>query len=190
MNKILLIDNYDSFTYNLQHLVQSQFDGEIIVLRDFEIYLEDLEMYKAIIISPGPGRPETTPIVMEILKKVGKKIPVLGVCLGMQCINEFFGGKTIRASKPMHGKVSKLKSTNGAKLFKNIPQDIEIARYHSLIIEPSKELDITGYSDDGVIMAISHSRYPIFGLQFHPESFLSTYGDIMIKNFLEESNLI
>lgn len=190
MNKILLIDNYDSFTYNLLHLVCGQYSGEVEVLRDHEISMDNLNTYSAIIISPGPGRPETTPIVMEILKIVPNTMPILGICLGMQCLNEFFGGTTIRATDPIHGKVSKLNHSDDSGIFKNIPQDIDIARYHSLIIIPSENIKITGYTDDGVIMAMCHNKLPIYGLQFHPESFLCQYGDIMIKNFLEVSNLI
>lgn len=190
MDKILLIDNYDSFTYNLLHLVKSQYSGDVVVLRNNEVSMDNLYKYNAIIISPGPGRPKTTPTVMNILKKVQITTPILGICLGMQCINEFFDGTTERATNPIHGKVSKLKHFDNNGIFKNIPQGINIARYHSLIINPSKHVKITGYSDNGVIMAIQHKEFPIFGLQFHPESFLCEYGDIMMRNFLEVSDLI
>lgn len=190
MNKILLIDNYDSFTYNLLHLIQQQYTGKVEVLRDYQIPLDQLDMYSAIIISPGPGRPETTPIVMNILGIVPVTIPILGICLGMQCINEFFGGSTVKGVIPVHGKVSKLRHNDPRGIYKYIPQDIDIARYHSLVISPASSLSITGYSEDNTIMSISHITRPIYGIQFHPESFLSQYGDRIIKNFLEVTALL
>ncbi|QEN05994.1 aminodeoxychorismate/anthranilate synthase component II [Thiospirochaeta perfilievii] len=189
MNRILLIDNYDSFTYNLLHLIKSQYPGPIDVLRDYEISIDKIDDYSAIIISPGPGRPKATPIVKEVLDNIKISTPVLGICLGMQCINEYFGGKTVRGVRPIHGKVS-IFTHKTSPLFKNIPKTIEIARYHSLVIEPSKEVKILGYSKDGTIMAITHKTRPIYGLQFHPESFLTEYGDKLVSNFFVEYNLI
>ncbi|OQY37350.1 MAG: hypothetical protein B6229_08585 [Spirochaetaceae bacterium 4572_7] len=184
MEKILLLDNYDSFTYNLLHLIKKVYTGDVIVKRDRQIDIKEIEQYRAIIISPGPGRPETTPMAMEIIRKYHKTKPILGICLGMQCINDFFGGNTINAPYPIHGKTSKLKH-NSAGLLKNIPQDIDIARYHSLIIKPATNIEVTGICDKNLPMSIKHKNYPIFGLQFHPESFLTQYGKEMINNFLE-----
>lgn len=178
---ILLLDNYDSFTYNLSHLVRSQFKGNVDVSRSPD--LNNLDRYNAIILSPGPGRPETTPIAMELIKKTYLTKPILGICLGMQCINEFFGGSTIKSTYPIHGKQSLL-SHNSAGIFKSIPNNIKIARYHSLIVKETSEVEITGTTDN-IPMALKHKNLPIFGLQFHPESFLCEYGDIMIKNFIE-----
>lgn len=189
MNSILLLDNYDSFTYNLYHLVQKNYNGEVIVKRDYEIKSSELNDYDAFIISPGPGRPQTTPEAMKILTMFSESKPILGICLGMQCINEFFGGKTVKADKPMHGKSSKFLHNNRSSIFIDIPIEINIARYHSLVVEPSKDLVISGHSLDGTVMAIEHKILPIFGLQFHPESFLSEYGDDIIKNFLDVAGL-
>lgn len=185
MNSILLLDNYDSFTYNLYNLIQKNYIGDVIVKRDIEIIDSELENYDAFIISPGPGNPLTTPKAMEIISKFAKKKPILGICLGMQCLNQYFCGKTIKAIKPVHGKTSIFSHNNRSKLFIGLPTHFEIARYHSLQIVPSENLVITGYSDDNTIMSIEHETLPIFGLQFHPESFLSQYGDEIIINFLQ-----
>lgn len=185
MNKILLLDNYDSFTYNLYHLVQKEYSGKVEVLRDSQIDLKSLSSYSAIVISPGPGRPQTTPAAMNILNTIPETMPVLGICLGMQCINEFFGGETVRGDYPLHGKVYKLHH-DCRGLFHNIPDNIDIARYHSLVINIGNNLNITSRSDDGVIMSIEHKTRPVYGIQFHPESFLTQYGDRMVANFLKE----
>lgn len=189
MKKILLLDNYDSFTYNLQHLVQKNYNGVVEVKRDYEINEYNLENYCSIIISPGPGRPETTPVAMNILSRYWNKKPILGICLGMQCINEFFGGKTIRANEAIHGKTSIFRHNNSSDIFLNVPQDIHVARYHSLVVSPNNTMKITGYTDDKIIMSIEHKSLPIFGLQFHPESFLSQYSDRIITNFINAAGL-
>ncbi len=188
MNKILLLDNYDSFTYNLSHLVQKMYSGEVVVLRDKDINYKELDSFEAIIISPGPGRPKTTPAAMDIIDKLHKTKPILGICLGMQCLNEYFNGETIKATNPIHGKVYKLTHSCN-QMFKNVPQNSNIARYHSLTIKPSKDLIITGYVDDKTIMAIKHKTLPLYGLQFHPESFLTSCGDIMIRNFFNMAGI-
>lgn len=184
---ILFIDNYDSFTYNLVQLFLPMYSN-ILVKRHDKISLEEIEKLpiKAIIISPGPKDPMHAGISCDCIKKFYKRIPILGVCLGMQCINECFGGKTINSPLPIHGKTSKFYH-NQKGLFKNIPSPIKVARYHSLCIEPkaNSPLSIDGHSEDGVIMAISHPKYPLFGVQFHPESFLTEYGETIAKNFLE-----
>ncbi len=183
MEKILILDNYDSFTYNLAHLVKSVYKGDVIVKRDYEINLDRTTEYSAIIISPGPGKPKSTPMAMDIIQKNFSNIPILGICLGMQCINEFFGGNTVKADYPIHGKRSIL-THDGEYLFDGIPNNIHIARYHSLVIEPAKDIIVVGRSQN-VAMAIKHRDLDIYGLQFHPESFLSEYGDKMIRNFFE-----
>ena len=189
MHYLLLLDNYDSFTYNLYHLLQKNFNGEVIVKRDYQINIEDLHLYKGIVISPGPGSPETTPKAMEILSKLYKTVPILGICLGMQCINNFFGGKTVRSNYPVHGKTSIFYKKINSKLFLDIPKRFKVARYHSLKIEPSKEILITGTTENDLIMSIEHKTLPIYGLQFHPESFLSEYGNKFIQNFIEITGL-
>lgn len=183
MRKILLLDNYDSFTYNLLHLVQSLFTGKIDVKRDYEINYDDLSQYCCIIISPGPGNPETTPMATQIISRTYNKLPILGICLGMQCINHFFGGKTVKAPYPIHGKTSKL-THNDSQLYKGISQNTNIARYHSLVIEPGKDIEITGQSEENITMSIKHKKLPIYGLQYHPESFLTDCGKEIIQNFL------
>lgn len=183
MRKILLLDNYDSFTYNLLHLVKSLFKGEVDVKRDYEINYEELTQYSAVIISPGPGNPETTPMAIEIISRTYNKLPILGICLGMQCINHFFGGKTVKAPYPIHGKTSKL-IHNGSQLYKGVPQKTNIARYHSLAIEPGKDIEVTGKVQENIIMSIKHKSLPIYGVQYHPESFLTDYGKEIILNFL------
>lgn len=185
MNSILLLDNYDSFTYNLYHLIQKNYKGRVIVKRDIEIIDSELPNYDAFIISPGPGRPSTTPMPMNIIGKFSTKKPILGICLGMQCLNEYFGGQTIKAIKPIHGKVSMFMHNNTSQLFTGTPQKFEIARYHSLQIVPSDNFIVTGKCLDGTIMSIEHKHLPLFGLQFHPESFLSQYGNNLIVNFLK-----
>lgn len=188
MNKILLLDNYDSFTYNLLHLLKSAYTGDIEVKRDYEIDLDRIFEYSCIIISPGPGNPKTTPMAMNIIKKCYKEIPILGICLGLQCINYFFNGKTIKAPYPIHGKVSCLIHKDNS-IFNGIPQNIEVARYHSLIVKPGDNIVVTGWADNSLIMSIKHKTLPIYGLQFHPESFLSEYGKEMIVNFFKTVGL-
>ncbi len=183
---LLFIDNYDSFTYNLVQLFSIMYSN-ITVYRHDKITLSDIKKMspKAIIISPGPKEPKDAGISKEVIKNFYKKIPILGVCLGMQCINECFMGKTIKSPIPVHGKTSKIYH-NQKGLFKNIPSPFKVARYHSLCIEMPKTspLKVDAQSEDGVVMAVSHPDYPLFGVQFHPESFLTEYGQKLAKNFL------
>lgn len=188
MDKLLVLDNYDSFTFNLYHLIQSVYSGEVDVKRDYEINLSELDKYKALIISPGPGRPETTPMAMKLIEKLYNRIPVLGICLGLQCINHFFGGETIKSSYPVHGKRSELLH-NSKGIFLGLPQSIYIARYHSLTIEPAKDMIVTSRTKDNVIMSLRHKSLPIYALQFHPESFLSQFGKEMILNFIKSAGI-
>lgn len=187
---ILLIDNYDSFTYNLY-----QYIGEIYknikVVRNDEISLEDVGKLnpEGIILSPGPGIPENAGICIDTIKSFGGKIPILGICLGHQAIGCAYGGKVVRANNIMHGKTSKI-SIKQNKLFEDLDNYMTVMRYHSLVIEKNTfpaELIITGESlDDGEIMAIKHKKYEVYGLQFHPESILTENGKVMIKNFVKE----
>ncbi len=195
--KILIIDNYDSFTFNLY-----QYVGEILidvgkkfkldVLRNDEITIEKIKKrrYDKIIISPGPGDPSDSGyfgVCAEVLTQVGKETPVLGVCLGMQGMAHYFGGKVIRAKHPMHGKTSTVKH-DGLGLFRGLPQKLEVMRYHSLIADKLTIPDclkITSESlDTGEIMGLRHKTYPIEGIQFHPESFATDGGKLLLENFL------
>jgi len=186
--KILVIDNYDSFTFNLVQLV-GKFTSDIIVKRNDKITIDEIKELDPdkIIISPGPGRPEDSEISLDVIKQLGTKMPVLGVCLGYQGIGIIFGAKIINAPVLMHGKVSKVKHDNKT-IFKNIPQYFDAGRYHSLIIDReslSDNLEITSETSDKIIMGIRHKQYPIEGIQFHPESILTTEGEGIIKNWLE-----
>lgn len=187
---ILLIDNYDSFTYNLYHQI-GQFYEEIKVVRNDALTVEDIRKLqpKAIVISPGPGEPKEAGIVIEMIQALYKEYPILGICLGHQSIGEAFGATVSRAKNIMHGKTSPLKYEQKG-LFARFDEEVEVMRYHSLIIEAgtlSSEFDIVATSkDDGEIMAIQHKAYPLYGLQFHPESIGTEAGDNMIQAFLQQ----
>ena len=185
--KILVIDNYDSFTFNLVQLV-GKFTSDIIVKRNDKINLDEIKKLAPvkIIISPGPGRPEDSKISLDIIKELGKTIPVLGVCLGHQGIGICFNAKIINAPILMHGKTSKVTHDNKT-IFKDVPQNFEAGRYHSLIIDRTSlngELEITSETADNIIMGVRHKKYPIEGIQFHPESILTPQGENIIKNWL------
>lgn len=186
---ILIIDNYDSFTYNLVHLVAAVTE-DYRVIRNDELTLEQIKELRPekILISPGPGRPADAGVSKAIIKELGKTTPILGVCLGHQAIGEVFGAKVDYAPKLMHGKVSKV-SHNGRNVFKDVEQDCVATRYHSLVLAPDSipdVLEITATSED-VIMGVRHREYPIEGIQFHPESILTTEGPKMITNWLSQS---
>ena len=185
MAKLLVIDNYDSFTYNLVQMFML-YDLDIEVHRCDMISIGEIETRQPdyILISPGPRDPAHAGISVQLVKALCGKIPILGICLGMQCINEAFGGKTVRAPVPMHGKTSIVHHSN-LGIFKNIPSPFVAARYHSLIVELNiSGLLITSRSQDGVIMGISHPTIPLHGVQFHPESFLTEHGFLLVENFL------
>jgi anthranilate synthase/aminodeoxychorismate synthase-like glutamine amidotransferase len=185
--KILVIDNYDSFTYNLVQLV-GRFDQELIVKRNDEITESEIAELKPdkILISPGPGKPEDSKIALTAIGKFGKDIPVLGVCLGHQAIGIVFGGKVVKAPILMHGKTSLIKH-DGKKIFNGIPQEFEATRYHSLIVDRETlpdSLEISAETNEGTIMGIRHKNFPVEGIQFHPESILTNEGYNIIKNWL------
>lgn len=187
---ILLIDNYDSFTYNLYQQIGAIYH-DIKVCRNDMISLEAIERLspEAIVISPGPGYPGGAGISVEAIKHFAGKIPILGVCLGHQAIAEAFGGKIVRADKPIHGKSSVISINNKAPLFKGMPEKIKVGRYHSLTVEKSSlpdDLEIIAEDENGQIMAVRHMEYPICGVQFHPESILTELGSSIISNFLSE----
>jgi len=194
---ILIIDNYDSFTYNLYQytgeiLLEEQITPNITVKRNDKISLFQISNgnYDRIIISPGPGDPSEAAyfgVCADVILKIGQTIPVLGVCLGMQGIGHYFGGNVIKAKHPMHGKTSSI-THNGKGVFAGLPQHIEVMRYHSLVVEPSTLpscLEITATSNDThEIMGLRHKKYPIEGIQFHPESIFTDGGKRLLRNFL------
>ncbi len=187
---ILLIDNYDSFTYNLYQYI-GELGEKITVKRNDEITIRDIEQLnpEAIIISPGPGRPENAGNTVDIINQFYKRIPILGICLGHQAIGYTFGAVIEKASKIMHGKTSKIQH-NEKTLFHSMPQEIEVMRYHSLVIKkgtlPSIFEIVAESVDDGEIMAIKHSQYPLYGMQFHPESVGTAEGKQLLNNFLTQ----
>jgi anthranilate synthase/aminodeoxychorismate synthase-like glutamine amidotransferase len=185
---ILIIDNYDSFTYNLVQYLGELYKGEVRVARNDTISLDRIRELspKAIVISPGPCTPAEAGISMDVITTFGPKIPVLGVCLGHQSIGAAFGGKVIRAPYLMHGKVSEIHH-DGKKIYTGLPNPFIATRYHSLIIERKSCpdcLEITSQTKDGIIMGVRHKKYPIEGVQFHPESILTQDGKTLLKNFL------
>ncbi len=186
---ILIIDNYDSFTYNLYQFV-GEFVTDINVYRNDEITLSEIEELAPthLIISPGPKYPKDAGISLSAIKHFSGKIPILGVCLGHQSIGEAFGGKVVKASEILHGKVSEISLDTSCPLFKGLPEKVVVGRYHSLIVEPQslpEDLIVTAQDEKGEIMAVRHKEDLTFGLQFHPESILTPTGKNMIKNFLE-----
>lgn len=186
-----MIDNYDSFTYNLYQYMGELYK-DIMVVRNDKISVEDiekLENLQGIIISPGPGVPEDSGICIQVIKKYGKDIPILGICLGHQAIAVAYGGNVVRAKEIKHGKTSMVDHVEN-ELFKGIKSPIRAMRYHSLVVDEESIIptDIVkiAESEDGVLMGIKHSTYPVYGLQFHPESILTECGQSIIKNFLQE----
>ena len=189
--KIILIDNYDSFTFNLYHYLSS-LNVKVDVVRNDKITDTQIikEKYNRVVISPGPGNPNQSGNCIKIVKSLYKIIPILGVCLGHQIIGQIFGSKIIQAKKLIHGKTSIIES-NKTGILKNLPSKFEATRYHSLIIDKktlSKELEITAQTKDGVIMGVKHKRYNIHGVQFHPESIKTIIGIKILKNFINYKN--
>jgi len=186
---ILLIDNYDSFTYNLYQYL-SELGAEVEIVRNDMTTVDDIDVMapQKIVISPGPGTPKDAGISVPVVRHFADKTPILGVCLGHQAIGEAFGGVVAGAGEILHGKTSIISHT-GAGVFRGLPEPFEAIRYHSLSIQrdgfPQDELEITAESDSGVIMGVRHKRYPVEGVQFHPESILTAVGKDLLKNFLE-----
>ena len=187
MKKIILIDNYDSFTFNLYHYLSS-LKVKVDVIRNDQITSNQIlkKKYNKIVISPGPGNPNQSGNCLKIVKSLYKKIPILGVCLGHQIIGQVFGSKIIQAKRLMHGKTSKIISKK-VGILKNLPKSFEATRYHSLIIDKkslSKDLEITAESKDGLVMGVQHKNYDVHGVQFHPESIKTKLGIKILKNFI------
>jgi anthranilate synthase/aminodeoxychorismate synthase-like glutamine amidotransferase len=186
---ILLIDNYDSFTYNLYQYL-SELGVEVDVVRNDEVTVEDIELREPdkIVISPGPGTPREAGVSVPTVRHFAGRTPILGVCLGHQSVGEAFGGVVSGAGEILHGKTSMI-SHRGEGVFRGLPQPFEAIRYHSLAIQregfPAEDLEVTAESDSGVIMGVRHKRFPVEGVQFHPESILTGVGKDLLKNFLE-----
>jgi anthranilate synthase component 2 len=184
---LLVIDNYDSFTYNLV-----QFLGELgadpVVRRNDQVSVAEIAAggYNGIVISPGPGVPQSAGISLEAIRALGGKLPILGVCLGHQAIGEAFGGRIVRAPEPIHGKASRIRHAERG-IFAGVPQDLEVGRYHSLVIDPAtcpEVLEVTARTSEGIIMGVRHRSLAIEGVQFHPESVLTSSGMLILSNFL------
>ncbi len=191
MKKIILIDNYDSFTFNLYHYLSS-LKVNVDVIRNDQISSKEIikRKYNKIVISPGPGNPNQSGNCLKIVKSLYKKIPILGVCLGHQIIGQVFGSKIIQAKKLMHGKTSKIISKK-IGILKNLPKIFDATRYHSLIIDKkslSKDLEITAETKDGLIMGVRHKKFNVHGVQFHPESIKTKIGIKILKNFIRSED--
>jgi anthranilate synthase/aminodeoxychorismate synthase-like glutamine amidotransferase len=189
---ILLIDNYDSFTYNLYHYILEAGENgavrQVLVKRNDQISIEEIKQLNpsAIILSPGPCSPNEAGICLDVIEKFKEQYPILGVCLGHQAIGQAFGGRVVK-THPMHGKISEIYH-EGKSVFKDIPSPFKATRYHSLTIEPEtmpSDLEITAHTKDGIIMGVKHKKFNIHGVQFHPESIASEHGHQLIKNFIQ-----
>ena len=188
---ILLIDNYDSFSYNLYQLV-GELEPDIWVIRNDEMTIEEIEglQPQRIILSPGPGRPSEAGICEQVVRRLGPGIPILGVCLGHQAICEAYGARITYAKRLMHGKQSTVRLLPGSRLFAGLGEETRVARYHSLAAQKStlpSILKVTALTDEGEVMAVEHENYPVYGVQFHPESILTPEGKTMLKNFISTS---
>lgn len=185
---ILVIDNYDSFTYNLVQYL-GEMGAELDVRRNDEITLAEIAQMKPtqIVISPGPGTPDDAGVTLDVIREFGPRTPIFGVCLGQQAMGQALGGKVVRAEKLMHGKTSPVYH-HGAGVFRGLPSPFEATRYHSLIVERESlpdVLEITAETDDGEIMGLKHKSWPLEGVQFHPEAILTEHGKQILRNFLE-----
>jgi anthranilate synthase/aminodeoxychorismate synthase-like glutamine amidotransferase len=187
--RVLVIDNYDSFVYNLVQYL-GELGADPVVHRHDEVDLEAIRNIgpDAVLISPGPGRPEDAGVSNDVIREMSGEVPILGVCLGHQCIGQLFGGEVVRAPAIMHGKTS-LVHHDGAGVLKGLPRPFEATRYHSLVVDPDSVpdiLEITARTDDGVVMGLRHRELPVEGVQFHPESILTTGGHQLLENFLAQ----
>ena len=186
---MILIDNYDSFTYNIVQYLE-ELGVEPKIFENDKVTIDELKSldFDSIIISPGAGNPDTAGISMAVLEEFYKTKKILGICLGHQCIAKFFGANIAKSKNPTHGKTSKIFVCENSKLFKNLPQNFDVTRYHSLEVDKSSmpsNLKITAETQDGIIMALEHNALPIYGVQFHPEAILTQYGHELLKNFIE-----
>ncbi len=184
---ILLVDNYDSFTYNLYQYL-GELGAEARVIRNDEMSAEDALALRPekVVISPGPGTPDQSGITLELIRRASGRVPVLGVCLGHQALGQVFGGRVVRAPRLMHGKTSEIRH-DGRTLFAGLPQPFTATRYHSLVVAPDSVpscLEVSAWTDDGIVMGLRHRDHPLEGVQFHPESILTSAGKDLLRNFL------
>ena len=190
MKNIIIIDNYDSFTYNLVHYLED-LNAKVTVFRNDEFDLDELEKFDKILLSPGPGIPEEAGLLIDVIKKYGATKSILGICLGQQAIGEVFGGSLINLEKVYHGVSSKVKLTKEDSLFKDLPNEFEVGRYHSWVINtvdfPS-DLEITSVDENGEIMSIRHKTFDVKGVQYHPESILTPNGKKILENWLSNDH--
>lgn len=189
--KILIFDNYDSFTYNLVQIVEQITGEEVDVIRNDQIPLEEIEKYDKIILSPGPGIPEEAGILLDVIKKYAPTKSIFGVCLGQQAIAEAFGGSLINLTEIYHGVATEAKQVKEHKLFNNLPEVLEVGRYHSWAVNPEdfpEELEITSIDDSGMIMSLKHKTYDVHAVQYHPESILTPDGKKILENFLKSED--
>ncbi len=188
--KILIFDNYDSFTYNLVQIVEQITGEEVDVIRNDQIPLEEIEKYDKIFLSPGPGIPEEAGILLDVIKKYAPTKSIFGVCLGQQAIAEAFGGSLINLTEIYHGVATEAKQVKEHKLFNDLPEVLEVGRYHSWAVNPEdfpEELEITSVDDSGMIMSLKHKTYDVHAVQYHPESILTPDGKKILENFLLQS---
>lgn len=186
--KIVVFDNYDSFTYNLVQIIEQIIGEKVDVFRNDQIPLEEIEKYDKIILSPGPGIPEEAGILLEVIKKYAPTKSIFGVCLGQQAIAEAFGGSLINLSEIYHGVATEATQTNEHKIFNNLPKTLEVGRYHSWAVNPDDfptELEITSIDKNGMIMSLKHKTYDVHAVQYHPESILTPDGKKILENFLK-----
>ncbi|WP_336835475.1 aminodeoxychorismate/anthranilate synthase component II [Sphingobacterium siyangense] len=186
-NKIVVIDNYDSFTYNLVHLLQ-ELDQEYVVWRNDKFKLEDIDAFDKILLSPGPGIPEEAGLLLDVIRTYAPHKSILGICLGQQAIAEVFGGTLFNMEKPLHGVATNITVVDESeKLFRDFPKDSKIGRYHSWAVNKDTlpaSLKVTAIDENGIIMALTHTEFDVRGMQFHPESVLTTNGKKLIENWL------
>lgn len=187
MKKILVIDNYDSFTYNLVHYLED-LDCEVIVKRNDQLTLEEVDAYEKIVLSPGPGIPDEAGLLKAIIAKYAPTKSIFGVCLGQQAIAEVFGGSLINLDEVYHGIATKIKVVKDDPLFKGLPKEIEVGRYHSWVVHPDipEVLEVTSIDENGQIMSIRHKHFDVSAVQFHPESVLTPKGKTILQNWLTE----
>ena len=191
MGKLLILDNYDSFTYNLVHAVKELGISDIEVVRNDKIILDEIEQFERIILSPGPGVPSEAGLLLAIIKRYAPSKPILGICLGHQAIGESFGARLVNLKEVHHGVQSKIKLLDDPQLFRGLGDTLEVGRYHSWVISPENLpdcIEITALSEEGEIMALKHKGYNVRGLQFHPESILTPQGKEILNNWLTMKN--
>lgn len=186
MEKILMIDNYDSFTYNLVHYLED-LNCEVVVRRNDQLQLEDVDSFEKIVLSPGPGIPDEAGLLKEIIATYAPTKKIFGVCLGQQAIGEVFGGAIVNLDEVYHGIATKIKITEGDPLFLDLPQEIEVGRYHSWVVHTDlpEVLEATSYDENGQIMSLRHKEYQVSAVQFHPESVLTPHGKKILENWLK-----